>query len=118
MGISKEGFLFRAATLLNMLDENLRGETNLDKFKEESKNWVRKRIMIKPAPTLWLGPPSQSGRHRTGVTRTQTVNTIIDYFHPELVPSPQEQLRPATRQMFLEQYFPASGLHTNFLTSF
>lgn len=49
LSISKEGFLYRGACLMNKLDENIRKETKIDRFKTGAKNWVKKNIKIKPS---------------------------------------------------------------------
>ena len=49
LSIVKEGFVCRGATLLNKLDDNLRNETKLDKFKNGMKSWAKKNIAIKPS---------------------------------------------------------------------
>ena len=46
--ISKEGFLYRGACILNKLDDNLRNESKLDNFKSGMKKWVKRNISIKP----------------------------------------------------------------------
>ena len=48
--IAREGFLFRGATLFNKLDESLRNETKLERFKRDLRKWVKKNICIKPTP--------------------------------------------------------------------
>ena len=47
LGISREGFLFRGASLYNLLPANLKKETNIIKFKFAAKDWVRKNISVK-----------------------------------------------------------------------
>ena len=46
--ISKEGFLYRGACILNKLDDNLRNENKLEIFKSGMKKWVKRNINIKP----------------------------------------------------------------------
>ena len=46
--ISKEGFTYRAAVLLNKLDEEVRNEESLDKFKVMLRRWVLGNIAVKP----------------------------------------------------------------------
>ena len=41
---SREGFIYRAITLFNMLDQKLRQETNLRVFKSEARIWVEKNV--------------------------------------------------------------------------
>ena len=45
---SREGFIYRAITLFNMLDQKLRQETNLRVFKSEARIWVEKDVRVKP----------------------------------------------------------------------
>ena len=102
LGISREGFLYRATTLLNKMGDNVRNEANLENFKLEAKNWVKNNIHIKPIPRRMLGEQLPRTRNRTEDNPRQ--NTIDNYFHP--LPNTQNQNnRPATRQTFLEQYF-------------
>ena len=49
LSISKEGFLYRGSCIMNKLDENLRNEPKLEKFKTGAKQWVKKNIKIKPS---------------------------------------------------------------------
>ena len=48
LSIAKEGFIHRGASLMNKLDDNLRNETKLDKFKSGMKSWTKKNIAVKP----------------------------------------------------------------------
>ena len=108
LGISREGFLYRAASLLNMMDEKLRQEPKLETFKSEAKNWVKSKITVKPARNLTARDHVPTNRVR--VTANQTPNTITNFVHPVLNTNTQNQAAtPATRQPFLEQYFPSLG---------
>ena len=49
LSISKEGFLYRATCIMNKLDDNLRNETKLERFKAGVRMWVKKNIKIKPS---------------------------------------------------------------------
>ena len=45
---SREGFIYQAITLFNMLDQTLRQETNIRVFKKEARIWVEKNVSVKP----------------------------------------------------------------------
>ena len=62
LNIAREGFIYRGATVFNKLDEKLRTEPKLAKFKEGVKKWVRKNISIKPAQTFRSIVASQDAR--------------------------------------------------------
>ena len=107
LGISREGFLYRSATLLNMMDEKLREEPRLEIFKSESKKWVKKNIKVKPASNATFRDYVPRVRN----SANQAPNTITNYFHPVLNTSTNQDqvIRPATRQTFMEQFFPSLG---------
>ena len=46
--IAREGFIYRGATIFNKLDESLRKEPKLQKFKDCAKEWVKSHISIRP----------------------------------------------------------------------
>ena len=48
LSISKEGFIYRGAALLNRLSEGLRNEEKLERFKIGLRKWVLENIPIKP----------------------------------------------------------------------
>ena len=48
LSLSREAFLYRASSILNMMSVNLRNETKLETFKAKAKEWVKKNIAIKP----------------------------------------------------------------------
>ena len=48
LAISREGFIYRAALLLNKIDEDLRNEEKLDRFKTGFRKWVLQNVAIKP----------------------------------------------------------------------
>ena len=82
--ITREGFIYRGANVLNKLSKSLRTETKLEKFKSGLKDWVKANIAIKPKatfPSLTAGyrrnqppppPPPLPPRH----------NTITQYLVP------------------------------------
>ena len=43
--------LYRAATIMHMMDKNLRRKPSLEKFKTCAKNGVKQNILIKPIPS-------------------------------------------------------------------
>ena len=108
LGISREGFLFRAATLMNMMDENLRREPSLEKFKTDAKNWVKQNILIKPLPSQIFRDTIQVDRNQVEPIAAAP-NLITRYFHP--VQNQAPQARQATRQTFLEQFFMRVNRH-------
>ena len=73
--ISREGFVQRAASILNNLDEVLRNEEKVKKFKVGLKKWVVKNIAIKPRskfPTIEnravskvMTPVNTTSQHRS-----------------------------------------------------
>ena len=48
LSISREGFVQRAGVLFNTLDEALRNEDKLSKFKISLREWVIKNVAVKP----------------------------------------------------------------------
>ena len=52
LSISREGFIYRSASLFNMLDENLRNEEKLEKFKAGMRSLMKENILTKPKPTF------------------------------------------------------------------
>ena len=48
LGLSREGFVFRATRLYNLLPEELKNETKIGKFKMLSKRWVKTKVAVKP----------------------------------------------------------------------
>ena len=50
LGISREGFICRATMLLNCIDEDLRNEDKLERFKVGLQRWVKTNIPTKPRP--------------------------------------------------------------------
>ena len=41
LNIAREGFIYRGAAIFNKMEENLRTETKLQKFKDGVKEWVK-----------------------------------------------------------------------------
>ena len=108
LGICREGFLYRAATILNMMDENLRREPNLEKFKTGAKNWVKEHILIKPLPSQIFRDNIQVDRNHVEPIAAEP-NLITRYFQP--VQNQAPQARQATRQTFLDQFFMRVNRH-------
>jgi hypothetical protein len=48
LNISREGFVYRGAAIFNKLEENLRNQTKLQKFKDGVKEWVNTKITVRP----------------------------------------------------------------------
>ena len=58
LSIAKEGFIYRGSQIINRLENSLRNEENIEKFKAGTRNWVMKNIDIKPSskyPNLNFG---------------------------------------------------------------
>ena len=86
LSIAREGFIYRSASLYNLLDESIKNEPKIEIFKTKVKNRIQKNIAIKPCskyPSLAGGrirnrhtleppPNNQPPRH----------NTIRRYFQP------------------------------------
>ena len=47
LAISREGFIYRAAVLYNAIDEDLRSEENVERFKSGLRKWVSENISVK-----------------------------------------------------------------------
>ena len=84
LSISKEGFVNRGITLMNKLDDSLRSEQNLDKFKTGLQKWVKHNISAKPKNmfqtiprrTVTQAPPAP-------VQAAPSRNLITRYFQPQ-----------------------------------
>ena len=86
LSIAKEGFIHRGLFLFNMLDENLRCEKNLKKFKTDLRKWVKANIPIKPKPKIpTLGrrpapPPPPTAPAPTATSEPASQSVITQYF--------------------------------------
>ena len=49
LAITKEGFIYRASVILNNIDEDLRNEKSIKKFKTGIRRWVLENIPTKPS---------------------------------------------------------------------
>ena len=45
---SREGFIYRAITLYNKLDDEVKLCHNLNHFKNEARKWIKRNIPVKP----------------------------------------------------------------------
>ena len=89
LSITKEGFIYRGMTLMNMMNTSLRCEPNLENFKTGLREWVKRNIAIKPKskfPVLrlagrWPTPPPPPA---SPPGRQQLRNLITNYFQPTL----------------------------------
>ena len=90
LNIAREGFIYRRVTIFNKLDENIRNETKLNKFKEGVKKWVRENIPIKPKPAFECIPE--------GSVRSQP---------PPQPPEPPPLRCPPPNQRSILNYFPS-----------
>ena len=85
--------MFKSASLFNKLDENIRKETSLSKFKVGTKEWVKKNISVKPKPkhpNLTAGrirpprnPPDPPRQAQNNIRRY-----LIQLPHPSVRPPP------------------------------
>ena len=85
LSISKEGFINRGRTLMNMLDASLRCEPNLVQFKTGLKEWVKENIAAKPKSrfqAISSRPARQAPPDTAPSTPTLSVNLITRYFQP------------------------------------
>ena len=48
LNITREGFVYRGATIYNKLEESLRKELKLEKFKTGVREWFKANISIRP----------------------------------------------------------------------
>ena len=48
LNITREGFIYRGVTIYNKLEESLRKESKLEKFKTGVREWVKANIIIRP----------------------------------------------------------------------
>ena len=113
LSISRESLLYRAATILNKMDENLRCEPKLETFKKLAKKWVTDNIAIKPKPTdtIRIFPiRSSKSKHLDPPNPPEpSQNSIRRYFQP--LPKPQQQeptLTPVMKQNIIRNYFQQS----------
>ena len=87
LNIAREGFIYRGATIYNKLDECLRNETKLQRFKDGVREWVKTNITIRPKPTF---QSILAGRHSN---------------HPPPPPEPPPPPQPPPRQGTITRYF-------------
>ena len=111
LNIAREGFIYRGATIFNKLEESLRIEPKLEKFKAGVKKWVKKNIAIKPKPYFpSISTISRSNQppappkppHRRNMTKrnpsasssqSSRRNSIRNYFFP-VIPAQPAVSRP------------------------
>ena len=85
LSITKEGFVYRGITLMNMLDVSLRCEPKLENFKVGLREWVKENISVKPKPKFQAfgravrQPTPPQPRNTTEPPR----NLITHYFQPQ-----------------------------------
>ena len=80
--ISREGFVNRAITLMNMLDESVRNESNPEVFRRRVYEWVKKNIDIKPKNRFQTLPRRQHHLVEPVLYQeTNHPNLITRYFH-------------------------------------
>ena len=85
MGQSREGFVYRAISLFNMLEPRIRKESDFSQFKRETRTWVVSKIRVKPKtsfPSIQQGSFIQRGMEKQvtgeekGEKNKQRKNTI------------------------------------------
>ena len=83
LSISKEGFIFRGITLMNMLDDSIRSENKVETFKARLWEWVKSNIAAKPKSKF---PDIRERRIRPAppiaAEPAPTANLITRYFQP------------------------------------
>ena len=80
--ISREGFVNRAITLMNMLDESVKNESNPEVFRKRVYEWVKKNIDIKPKNRFQTLPRRQHHLVEPVLYQeTNHPNLITRYFH-------------------------------------
>ena len=110
LSISKEGFLYRAATILNMMEENLRTEPRIEIFKTSTKVWVKEKIPIKPTTNerdrVFTRKIKRPKHPDHPPDPAPSINNIRRYFHP--VPRhihPDPPPKSTTKQSSIRNYF-------------
>ena len=98
LNIAREGFIYRGATIYNKLDECLRTETKLSKFKTGVREWVKRNISIRPKPTFQSilavrpsnqpPPPPEPPPPPPPSQPPSRQGTITRYFRPVNPPQP------------------------------
>ena len=88
LSIARKGFVYRSTSLINKLDEELRSESNINKFKKGVKEWVKKNIAVKPTPKY---PDLSSGNRQ---------------HHPNPPPEPPD---PPENSNIIRRYLIPSG---------
>ena len=83
LSITKEGFVYRGITLMNMLDVPLRCEPRLEKFKAGLRDWVKKNISAKPKFQAVGRAVRQPTQAQPRTTTEHSRNLITNYFQPQ-----------------------------------
>ena len=82
LSIAREGFIYRCASIFNKLDDDLRNEVKIYKFKAGLRKWVLQKIAIKPVlryPTLTA---EQVAQLQPQPHQPAPENDIRRYFQP------------------------------------
>ena len=82
--ISREGFVNRAITLMNMLDESVKNESSPGVFRKKVHEWVKKNIDIKPKNRFQTLPRRQYHQEQPFQHQDEGANhpnLITRYFH-------------------------------------
>ena len=88
LSLSREGFVYRGAYIYNLLDETIKKEENLGKFKDNVKGWVKRNISIKPksnfssiSERIQINKPGLRNSNNLAPT-LHASNPITRYFKP------------------------------------
>ena len=93
LAISREGFIYRAATLLNKIGEELRAEEKLGKFKMNLKKWILENISIKPRPKFQIFT-NEPVRRPTKPFQPRDIQDIRNFFVDRSIDNQTTQTDP------------------------
>ena len=126
LNIAREGFIFRGATIYNKLDECLRSEPKLERFKTGLRDWIKSNITIKPTPrfpSISLGnrrlqpppppePPPILNSIRRYLVPLEAVHTSTSTREPSTssMTSTHCQSRSSRKNTIQDYFQPVSGL--------
>ena len=110
LSIAREGFIYRGSSIINKLDEKLRNEEKLSKFKSGVRAWVLKNIQIKPTSRF---PSIVNGMKRKPPEPDPPdplpLNGIRRYLVPRVIPMttnpPTHRLSTPTIQSSITTFF-------------
>ena len=82
LSIAREGFIYRSATIFNKLDDDLRNEVKVDKFKVGLRKWILQNIAIKPVPRFPALTGGRVAQRQPQQHQAAPLNDIRRYFQP------------------------------------